>query len=99
MIDQKKFESLLPLAVHWAKATEEMILQRGVPLGPAFCADARRVGVQDCARVRVLIVERMVLPDSLELAEAARRGHIITEASRGAVVGHGIIIRSLLTSP
>ena len=94
MIDQEKFAYLLPLALQWAKAQEEMILRRGVPLGPAFCADAQRVGVQDCARVRVLIVERMVLPENPELAEAARRGHIITEASRGAVVGHGIIIRA-----
>ena len=94
MIDQEKFKYLLPLALQWAKAQEEMILQRGVPLGPAFCADARRVGVQDCARVRVLIVERMALPENPELAEAARRGHIITEASRGAVIGHGIIIRA-----
>jgi hypothetical protein len=94
MVDQEKFAYLLPLALAWAKAQEEMILQRGVPLGPAFSADARRVGVQDCARVRVLIVERMILPENAELAEAAQRGHIITEASRGVAIGYGIIIRA-----
>ncbi|HEY2124081.1 MAG TPA: hypothetical protein VGG94_01355 [Chthoniobacterales bacterium] len=94
MIDQEKFEYLLPLALEWAKTQEEMILRCGVPLGPAFSSDARRVGVQDCARVRVLIVERIHLPENAELAEAARRGHIITEASRGAAVGYGIIIRA-----
>jgi hypothetical protein len=42
----------------------------------------------------VLVVDRIWLPDDAELAEAARRGQIITEASRGVVVGHGIIIRA-----
>jgi hypothetical protein len=94
MIDQEKFEYLVPLALQWAKAQEEIILQRGVPLGPAWSADARRVGVQNCARVRVLIVERMALPENVELAEAGRRTHIFTETSPGATIGHGIIIRA-----
>lgn len=94
MIDQKTFEQLSPLAYEWAKAQEELVLAHGAPLGPTHAADARRVGVQDCDRVKVLVVDRIPLPDNEELADAARRAHIVTEASRGVAIGHGIIIRA-----
>jgi hypothetical protein len=94
MIDQKTFDRLSPLACEWAKAQEAFILQQGVPLSGAQVADARRAGVQDPARVRVLVVDRIPLPETKELAEAARKAQIITDASRGVAIGHGIIIRA-----
>jgi hypothetical protein len=94
MIDQETFQHLLPLAYQWAKAQEEFILARGASLGPAQIADARLVGVQDYSRVRVLVVDRIPLPDHKELAEAAARTDIITGASCGVAIGHGIIIRA-----
>lgn len=93
VIDQETFEQLLPVAYQWVKAQEEFILAHGSPLGETHLADARRVGVQDCERIKILIVDRIPLPDNPELAEAARRTHIITDASRGVALGHGIIIR------
>jgi hypothetical protein len=94
LIDQKTFADLLPLACQWAKAQEEFILARGASLDARQMADARRAGVQDCDRVRALVVDRIPLPDNEELAEAARRTQIITDASRGVAIGHGIIIRA-----
>jgi len=94
VIDQQTFEHLLPLAYQWAKAQEEFILARGAALQPQQIADAQLAGVQDCSRVRVLVVDRIPLPQSEELAEAARRTQIITETSRGVTIGHGIIIRA-----
>jgi len=94
MIDQGALEHLSQLAYDWAKAQEELVLARGISLGAAQVDDARRVGVHDCDRVRVLVVDRIPLPDNEELAEVARRTQILTEASRGAVLGHGIIIRA-----
>src|SRR5216684_2491641 len=94
VIDQETFEQLLPFAFEWAKAQEEFILARGIPLRPEQTADARRAGVQDCSRVRVLVVDRIPVPDNKELAEAGRRTQIITDASRGVAIGHGIIIRA-----
>ncbi len=93
-MDQENFERLLPLAYQWAKIQETFILERGIPLGPRYSADARHVGVQDCSRVKVLIVDRIPMPENEELAEAARRRHIITDTSRGVTIGHGIIIRA-----
>jgi len=94
VIDQETFEHLLPFACQWARTQEEFVLARGTPLGPSHTADARQVGVLDCDRVKVLVVDRIPLPDNAELAEAARSAHIITEASRGMTIGHGIIIRA-----
>lgn len=94
MINQEKFEHLAPLAYPWAKRQEDFILKHGTPLAPAQIADAQRCGVQDSPRVRVLVVDRIPLPDDEELAEAARRAQIITDASRGVAIGYGIIIRA-----
>jgi hypothetical protein len=94
VIDQEKFEQLLPLAYEWAKSTEEFVLARGASLTLRDIADAIRVGVQDCSRVRVLVVDRIPMPDNKKLAEASRHTQIMTDASRGAAIGHGIIIRA-----
>ncbi|HEX8077114.1 MAG TPA: hypothetical protein VF511_04815 [Chthoniobacterales bacterium] len=94
MIEQKDFERLAPLACEWAKTQETYILQHGVPLSRDQIADAKRAGVQDPSRIRLLVVDRMPMPDDSELANAARKAQIITDASRGAAVGYGIIIRA-----
>lgn len=94
MIDQDTFDRLSPLACEWAKAQETFILQHGVPLTAAQIADARSAGVEDPSRVRVLVVDRIPLPETKELADAARQAQIITDASRGVAIGYGIIIRA-----
>jgi hypothetical protein len=94
MIDQEKFEHLMSLACEWAKAQEAYVLKHGLPLTARQMADARRAGVQDPSRVRVLVVDRIPLPDDEELAEAAGRAQIITGASRGVAIGHAILIRA-----
>lgn len=94
MIDQEKFARLAPLACQWAKTQEEFILRHGAPLAPGQVADAQRCGVHDSSRVRVLVVDRIPLPDDDELAEAARHAQILTDASRGVAIGHGIVIRA-----
>ena len=57
-------------------------------------ADARLAGVRDCERVRVLVVDRIPLPESGELADAARRTRIITEDTRCVGFGHAVMIRA-----
>jgi hypothetical protein len=93
MIDEGEFQRLFPLAWDWAKAQEEFILERGASLGPIYSIDAERVGIKDPSRVRVLIVDRIPVPEDEDLAEAASRSLIITAACRGVAIGHGIIIR------
>ena len=94
MIDKETFEQLLPLAYQWAKAQEEFVLAHGTPLSSQHMADARLAGVRDVERVRVLVVDRIPLPEGGELADAARRTRIITADTRCVGVGHAIIIRA-----
>src|ERR1043166_7041438 len=91
-VDQKTFEHLLPRAYEWAKKQEEFVLARGTPLGPRHTADARLAGVQDCDRVRMLVVDRIPLPEDPDLARASRRMGIITEDTR--CMGFGYALRS-----
>jgi hypothetical protein len=93
-IDHVKFERLLPLAQAWAQAQEQFVLDRGASLGPRYLSDAKRVGVTNFERVRLLVVDRMPMPDDGELAEAARHTQIITESCRGIAIGYGIVIRA-----
>lgn len=93
MIDRQKFEHLLPLAVKWAKAQEEFVLKHGNPLSARYMADAQLAGVQKPARVRVLAVDRISLPDHPQLAEASKRIGIITEDTRCMGFGYALIIR------
>ena len=94
MIDQKEFDRLAPLAAQWAKSQEKYILRHGVALTADQKADGKKAGVKDVARVRVLVANRIPFPDDKELAQAARQAQIITDASRGVAIGHGIIIRA-----
>lgn len=94
MINQATFDQLLPFAFQWAKAQEEYVLAHGIPLSPQLTADARLAGVRDCERIRILVVDRIPLPEGGELAEAARRTGIITEDTRCVSVGHAVIIRA-----
>jgi hypothetical protein len=93
VVDQETFEHLLPLAYNWAKAQEDFVLARGNPLSPRHKRDADLAGVQDCARVRVLVIDRIPLPEDPELAEAAKRLGILTEDTRCMGFGHALIIR------
>jgi hypothetical protein len=94
MITQKDFDRLAPLAYLWARSQEAFILQHGVPLTVDQIADAKRAGVKDTRRVRVLVVDRIALPEDKELANAARHSQIITDSSRAVAIGHGIVIRA-----
>ena len=93
MVNHETFEHLLPLAYEWAKQQEEFILAHGHPLGPTHAWDAHLAGVRDCARIRVLVVDRIPLPENPKLAEQARRSGIITEGTRCMGFGHALIVR------
>jgi hypothetical protein len=94
MIAEDTFRKLFPLALQWAREQEHLVLERGVPLCPRYLADATAVGVEDPTRVRVLIVDKIPLPNDVDLAESARRSQIISDGSRGVAIGHGVIIRA-----
>jgi len=93
VFDQETFENLLPVAYDWAKKQEEFVLAHGRPLGTTQAWDAKLAGVQDPGRIRVLVVDRILLPEDPKLAEAACRSRIITEDTRCMGFGRALIIR------
>ena len=85
---------LASYAREWAREQETFILALGTPLTALQIVDAEHVGVKQTARIRVVPVDRIPFPADLELAEAARRAHIINEASLATTIGHGVMIRA-----
>ncbi len=94
MVDPEKLARLVGFTTAYVKAQEEVILKQGMPLSSKQVADAKLAGVQDTARVRILLVDRILAPENEELAEAARQAQIITTASRAVTMGHGIMLRA-----
>src|SRR5437763_13249028 len=94
MVDEQQFNRLAPLAYQWAKGQEAYVLKLGVKLTGRQRADAEQAGVQQTERVRILVVDRIPLPDDKELADAARHAQIITDSSRAVAIGHAVIIRA-----
>jgi len=94
LVDQETFERLLPLACQWARTQEELILTQGHPLSAGQTADAFEAGVKNCERIRLLIVDRIPIPDDPELAEISIRTQILTPASRAWGIGYGIMVRA-----
>ena len=72
---------------------EEFALEHGNPLSPRHLEDARLAGIKHCDRVRVLVVDRIPLPEDPQLSEVSRRMGIITEDTRCMGLGHALIIR------
>ena len=59
---------LLPMASTWAAEQEQTILQSGVAFTEAQIADARRVGINQPDRVRLLKVQEIPTPSHPALA-------------------------------
>ncbi len=93
-ITSQEFESLLPLAAEWAAEKEDTILQSGVPLNDSQLADARRLGVENPGRVRLLRVSQIPMPSHPTLAAAASATNLISPLTAGLTVRYGIFIRN-----
>jgi hypothetical protein len=84
--------ALMPLAKAWAAEQEEYILHHNDarPLTQSEQETARRAGISQPERVRILIVSKMPLPSDLALRSAAQT-HGLDEAG-GTTYGRGIFI-------
>ena len=92
--DHNPEQQLVALAREWALEQEAFVAKLGTPLRRGQIADAKRVGVKNTAKVRLLAVDRIPMPENAQLAEAARRAQIITENTPAVTIGHGIMIRA-----
>lgn len=89
-----QLEMLLPLAVSWAREHQELILREGVPLSEPELFEARRVGVKQPEKVRLLSVPTIPFPDHPLLQAACRATNFLPESPRALTLFHGIYLRS-----
>jgi hypothetical protein len=93
IITPQQFEILLPLACAWGAEQERAILQSGVALTESQLADARRVGVAQPERVRLLRVVQIPAPTHPALAAAAITTNLISPLTGGLTLRYGIFVR------
>lgn len=84
---------LAPRVVSWAEREEANAMEHGRPLTPRMRALARLVGVAEPARVRVMVVDHVPLPDEPMLRAAADSLGFTQMNITGLTLGHAIFVR------
>jgi hypothetical protein len=94
MIDIKELiPSLLPKAIEWAKFCETEICSSGVALNDQGIEIAKRVGVADAERIRIVFVDgSLPYPKDPELAEVGIATGLFGPDMAGITLGYGIYI-------
>lgn len=85
--------TLAPRVVAWAQRMESDSVRAGLPLTPALQQLARDVGVRDVARVRVVRVDRVPMPEDAPLRAAALQVGLSQETASGITLGYAIYVR------
>ena len=73
---------------------KQCILAAGEPLSHAQLVDARRAGVAEPERVRLLYVQEIPMPQHPALRAAAKQTQLISPLTGGLTLRYGIFIRS-----
>ncbi len=89
-----QLEILLPLAVAWVREQERIALAQGVPLSGPELFEARRVGVADPHRVRLMEVPAIPVPTHPLLQAACRLTNFVPECPRGLALNYAIFVRA-----
>jgi len=84
---------LLPVACAWAEKQEFIMLERGTPLNEGQSADARRAGVAQPEKIRMIRAEALPQPEDEDVMFVAKRIGLYSALSKGISVGYGICIR------
>jgi len=79
---------LLPVAVAWVEKQEVILLERGVPLNDVQRADAKRVGVKEPERVRLVPVDTLPQPDNDDIMFLARHMGFFSPRSVALTLGY-----------
>jgi len=90
----EEFEHLLPRAAAWASGEESRILAAGIALTATQLSDARRVGVAQPERIRLLVVDSIPRPDDPILRAASEATGLLSPFTAGLSLRYGIYVRS-----
>jgi hypothetical protein len=86
-------QTLLPVAHAWAEKQELLIIEEGTPLSENQLADARRAGVVQPEKIRVLRVAALPQPEHDDAMFIAKHIGLFGEKSVGLTLGYGICLR------
>ena len=90
---QSQLPLLAPRAVAWAQKMEADSLRNGAPLSPAVLRLAGELGVRDATRVRIVVVDRVPMPEEGLLRAAALQVGLSQETASGMTLGYAIYAR------
>ena len=83
---------LLPVAVAWVEKQEVILLERGVPLNEAQVADAKRVGVKEPGRIRLVQVDTLPQPENEDVMFVAKHIGFFSSRSISLALGYAICL-------
>jgi len=94
MIARATVRIILPMACFWVRRQEALILGSGTPLNSAQLADARKIGVEYSAKIRLKFVDQVPLPLFPMLRKAAEKFAAFPSDTIGITLRYGIFIQS-----
>jgi len=95
----KELPRLLPLAIAWAETTSAEALSRGTSLNESGIAIARRVGVREPDRIRVVVLDEIPVPQDPTLRQAAIEAGLLGPRFGGLTLGYAIFLSAGDTRP
>ncbi len=84
--------TLLPRATDWLRGVSAMAERDGIALTDGLHVLARRVGVRQPQRIRLLTVAELPQPTDPQLCAAARAIGLLGEGMRGIAAGYGVLL-------
>jgi hypothetical protein len=88
----RNFDLLLEKAIDWVTDMEASALESGRELTSDERIDARLAGVSEPARIRVLTVSSLPLPEDRSLAEANAQLSLLSPGGLGMALGYAILL-------
>lgn len=88
-----KVEKFLPMALKWYEEVEAQMLPQGRPLSESEKVVARKLGVLQPERVRIVVLEKFPMPENQELRVEAERYGIGSFLEGGRTFGYAIMLK------
>jgi hypothetical protein len=85
--------TLTPRVIAWAEKLSSEGRASGIPLTPALARMAHAAGVRDPGNIRLVVVERIPLPDEPALRAAALKVGLSQSSALGMTLGYVVVVR------
>jgi Domain of unknown function (DUF4157) len=87
-----EIRALFPVLIEWAERMEAKALTEGEPLGDELKNTAKVLGIKQPDAVRVLVVQKILEPESPRIVELSARFGLSFSGSAGMTLGHAIFV-------